>query len=151
MKIRSAIFILALCLMFGSITVFSKYNNSVYEKEYKLNIDNREYSIISVSTSETRTMGLSGMKELSEDKTMLFTFDEPDKYGIWMKEMNFSIDILWLDEKSKIVHIENNISPKTYPKVFFPPEKSLYVLEANAGFVLENNLSVGKTLNITQK
>ena len=55
-----------------------------------------------------------------------------------------------MNEKKEIIHIENNISPDTYPKVFFPLGKSLYVLETNVGFALRNNLLVGKVLNFTQ-
>jgi uncharacterized protein len=66
-------------------------------------------------------------------------FDREGYQGFWMKEMNFPIDIVWLNKDKKIVHIEHNVSPDTYPKIFNPNnefnnEKSLYVLETNANF-----------------
>ncbi len=151
MPIRLLIFTVAGAILVGTISLFSQLNAHVYEKQTVLNLPNKEISLIVVSTSETRTKGLGNLETLSQDSAMLFTFDEPDRYGIWMKDMKFSIDILWLDEKGKIIYIENDISPNTYPKVFTPIEKSSYVLEANAGFVKKNNLIVGKVLNFTQK
>ncbi len=103
------------------------------------------------STVQERERGLSGTESLPEDSAMLFTFDKPDFYGIWMKDMKIPIDIFWLDENYKIIHIEENISPQTYPKVFLPPEKSTYVLETNAGFAEKNKLKEGKLLNFSKK
>lgn len=81
-----------------------------------------------------RVRGLSGRTSLEKDKVMLFLFEEETYPGIWMKDMAFPIDIAWVDKTGSIVHIEKDVSPNTFPKVFFPPTKSLYVLETNAGF-----------------
>lgn len=103
-------------------------------------------------TEIARTQGLSGKiaKEgdplglgLGENEGMLFIFEKPGYYGFWMKDMNFPIDIAWLDKNKKIIYIENNISPNTYPKIFNSPTLSLYVLETPAGFLVENNVKIG--------
>ena len=108
--------------------------------------NNRQYpdnlSIIIADTPTERVKGLSGRKSLAENQIMLFIFDYPD-YKIWMEDMKFPIDIIWLDENKKITHVEENISPETFPETFFPPEKSLYIIEANAGFARKNDLQVG--------
>ena len=36
---------------------------------------------------------------------MLFIFETADFHGIWMKNCKFPIDILWLDEERKVVHV----------------------------------------------
>jgi uncharacterized membrane protein (UPF0127 family) len=97
---------------------------------------------------EERAKGLSGTTELGENRGMFFVFDEPEIHGIWMKDMNYSIDIIWLDEYGKVVHIQENVSPKTYPKVFDPPSEILYVLEVNAGFVQRTSLGVGDSIDL---
>lgn len=102
-------------------------------------------------TDDSRIKGLSGRDALLEREAMLFTFDTAKKHGIWMKDMKFSIDILWLDQNYQILSIEEDVSPNTYPRVFYPTEKSLYVLEGNAGFAKRNNLKVGNFLNFNQK
>lgn len=113
--------------------------------------DFKELSIIVADTVDSRIKGLSGRDTLPEGEVMLFIFDTPDKHGIWMKDMKFSIDIVWIDQNDQIVSIEENVAPDTYPKVFYPTEKSTLVLEANAGFVKRNNLKVGNFLNFNQK
>jgi len=101
------------------------------------------HSILIADTPSERTQGLSGRESLAENQAMLFVFDYPDYHKIWMKDMKFPIDVIWLDENKKITHIEENISPETYPATFFPPEKSLYIIEAYAGFAHKNDLQVG--------
>jgi uncharacterized membrane protein (UPF0127 family) len=99
-----------------------------------------------VSSSSDRSRGLSERKLLPEDKAMLFVFPKEDFHGIWMKEMNFPIDILWLDEKFEIVDIKKDARPESFPEVFKPKTKSLYVLEINAGFSEKEEIGVGQSL-----
>ena len=97
-----------------------------------------------VSTREKMSLGLGGRETLEEDAGMLFVFSEPDFYGIWMKDMLFSIDIIWLDENFKVVHIEENVPPDSYPEVFSPNEKAKYVFEVVAGTVENSGIFVGQ-------
>lgn len=113
--------------------------------------DFKELSIIVADTVDSRIKGLSGRDRLEDNEAMLFTFDTAERHGIWMKDMKFSIDIVWIDQNNQIVSIEEDVAPNTYPKVFYPTEKSALVLEANAGFVKRNNLKVGNFLNFNQK
>jgi uncharacterized membrane protein (UPF0127 family) len=78
---------------------------------------------------------------------MLFTFDYPDMYAFWMKDMEFPIDIIWLDDSFKIVHVESGVSPQSYPKIFRPTKESSFVLEVNAGIAKKNNYTEGSTLD----
>jgi len=74
---------------------------------------------------------------------MLFIFDNESLHGIWMKDMNFAIDILWIDEGYKVVDIKKDAKPESYPEVFIPEVPSKYVLEVNAGFLEENDIEIG--------
>ncbi len=94
-------------------------------------------------TPADRTRGLSGRPSLENGRGMLFIFEKPGSYGFWMKDMNFSIDILWLDEQKKIVLIENTVSPETFPKAFGVEVVAQYVLEVPAGFALQQGVVVG--------
>lgn len=96
----------------------------------------------------TRAQGLSGRKSLKDDQGMLFVFETLGIYKFWMKEMNFPIDIIWFDGNQKIVHIEKNVLPESYPKLFGPDEETKYVLEVAAGFSTKNDLKVGDTFKI---
>lgn len=90
-----------------------------------------------------RVQGLSGVTGLDDLEVLLFVFDTVDQHGIWMKDMLFAIDILWLDESGTVVHIEENVSPDTYPQVFRPGSPARYVLEGNAFFAESNGIVVG--------
>lgn len=128
--------------------------NSNKKKDDFVSIKHQNAILLSkvAKTNDERIRGLSGKESLGYNEALLFVFDKEDNYGIWMKDMNFSIDIAWLDKNKKIIYIENNVSPETFPKTFYPTNnefgvKALYVLETNANFFLENNIKVGDFLD----
>ena len=98
-------------------------------------------------TSPKRQQGLSGVQELPEDSGLLLVFDTSDTNGIWMKDMLFSLDIIWFDEDKRIVHIEQSVAPETYDHIFRPESAARYVLEVHAGFVEKHGISVGDTFS----
>ncbi len=117
--------------------------------ESSITINNQRFSVEIADSDQERETGLSFRDSLDPESGLLFIFENEDFHGIWMKDMNFSIDILWLDSDLEIIHIEENISPDTFPQTFVSPTKAKYVLEINAGEVKEFNLSLGQvaTLN----
>lgn len=98
------------------------------------------------STPELQTQGLSGRNGLNENDGMLFVFDHSGVYYFWMKDMNFSIDMIWLDKNLKVIYIEKNATPESYPKTFGPNKDSLYVLEVVPGFSDKHNLKEGDSV-----
>jgi uncharacterized membrane protein (UPF0127 family) len=106
-------------------------------------IGGRSVHVTVADTDRLREKGLSGHPGLAPDEGMLFVFDADGMPGFWMKGMRFSIDILWLDQDGKIVHIAREVAPRTYPKTYAPPVPSRYVLELPAGFVRTHNVRVG--------
>jgi uncharacterized membrane protein (UPF0127 family) len=94
-------------------------------------------------TDALRTQGLSGTKELAPDEAMLFTFDTLAMYGFWMKDMNYSIDIIWLDANKHIVYIKEHALPESYPAIYSPKTSALYVIEVPDGFSNAHELKVG--------
>lgn len=99
-----------------------------------------------VDTESSRTRGLSGYAPLRQGQGMLFIFDEEGLYSFWMKDMLFSIDILWFDTEGILVHIEEHVSPASYPTSFTPDSLARYVLEVPAGFVAEHKIIAGSKL-----
>src|SRR3989338_6103217 len=78
----------------------------------------KEFSVEVVDSDFARGRGLSGRSALLENQGMFFVFEKESDYGFWMKDMLFPIDIIWIDKNFKINHIENEVKPETYPKVF---------------------------------
>jgi hypothetical protein len=114
-------------------------------------IGGKAFQALVSSTEALRDKGLGQRDSLDTDKVMLFIFDAPDLLGFWMKDMRFSIDMMWLDAQGVVVSIENNVSPDTYPKVYFPTKPSLYVIETNAGVLQSVGVKVGDKVTIAQK
>lgn len=97
---------------------------------------------------DERQQGLSDRAPLSDLEGLLFIFDNSGYHGIWMKDMRFAIDIVWINEAGTIVHIEEDVRPETYPTVFRPPQPARFVLETNAYFVDSNNIAVGDQVTV---
>ena len=108
-------------------------------------------TVISVEVADTegsREQGLSGRSDLRSGKGMLFVFDTDGTWGIWMKDMQFPIDIVWVDVFGTVVTVAENVAPDTYPKVFNPSAPARYVLELPAGFTAEQGIKEGSIIKI---
>jgi len=79
---------------------------------------------------------------------MLFVFPEDGKYAFWMKDMRFSIDILWLSADGRVVYMALNVSPDTYPQVFRPDVPARYVLELPAGYAKAHAVRIGDIVRL---
>lgn len=96
-----------------------------------------------VDTPAERERGLSGHRPLSSGEGMLFVFESDGLWGIWMKDMQFNIDIVWLNAEGRVVTVEGNVSPDSYPRVFTPAAPARYVLELPANAAEAYDLVVG--------
>ena len=97
---------------------------------------------------EDRAMGLMFRPSLPLDRGMIFLFGIADFHGIWMKNCKFPIDILWLDEEKKIVHVAESVPPcKMDPcPVYSPMRRASYVIELNAGQARREKAVVGSAV-----
>ena len=121
--------------------------NSARQEISVAEIGGARLNLLLATTTEAKTRGLSGMFSLPTDEAMLFTFNPPVREGFWMKEMNFPIDIIWIDQENKIVDVWQDALPSSYPKIYFPKANSSYVLETNANFFKNHDLMIGDSVN----
>lgn len=115
-------------------------------KSFELN--GVKINLLIADTEAKRVQGLSGHAPLAQNEAMLFVFPNESDWGIWMKDMIFPLDILWLDKDMRVITAEQNVSPATYPNVFRPNTPALYVIEANAGFIERNRIVYQEQLKI---
>lgn len=109
-------------------------------------IAGREVRVDLVTTEAEQIKGLSDRKNLAENSGMLFVFEKSGNYPFWMKDMNFSIDMIWLGEDLKVIYIKKDARPESYPESYGPSDslpKAKYVLEVVSGFSEKNNLKEG--------
>ncbi len=107
--------------------------------------------ITSLSTTpDAQSKGLAIRDSLNENEGMLFIFETPQKYSFWMKDMKFPIDIIWINQDGKIVHIEKNLPPCVFllpcPS-YAPNDDSLYVLEVVSNFTNKFDINVGDSVD----
>jgi uncharacterized membrane protein (UPF0127 family) len=99
------------------------------------------------NTEPLREKGLSGRRCIGGDQAMLFVFDTPGLYGIWMKDMNFAIDVVWLDENRSVVSVEQHMRPSSYPRVYQPGMQAKYVVELQDGASETAKISTGSAFS----
>lgn len=93
-----------------------------------------------------RAKGLSGRSSLGASEAMLFVFPGISKWKITVKDMEFPIDIVWLDQYKKVVYIVKNASPETsLTDTFEPKSDAKYVVELAAGTVDSRSINIGRT------
>ncbi len=105
------------------------------------------------NTDQLRQKGLSLRESLSNDSGMLFVFEESGHFSFWMKDMLFSLDMIWIGQDGKIIYIEKDTLPCGFECPTISPPRteeflSKYVLEVNAGLSEIYNFSIGDFVKI---
>lgn len=83
--------------------------------------------------------GLMYWERLDKDKGMLFKLLRPSREatGIWMLNMKFPIDIIWIGGDGRVVDIKRDAEPCQSIfrcSIYRPRESAKYILELNAGY-----------------
>ena len=82
------------------------------------------------------SQGLSGRPSLKKGTGMLFIFDTLDRHTMWMPDMKFPLDVVWLDETLSVVNISYGLQPCA-DRSNCPSSSSVYMckyaIEMNAG------------------
>ena len=97
-------------------------------------------------TPQERTSGLSGRKFLPQDTGKLFIFPTSHIQTFWMKDMNFSLDFIWIDQ-NRVVNLPTSGPPpsqtKGVPATLSSGVPVDMVLEVNAGFIDQRRIQIG--------
>lgn len=143
LKRVAIIFLVLLCVSLVYF-YFGKTNLSISETTSLTFLERGvAIKIFIADTEEERVRGLSGVKKLKQNEGMLFIFQDEDDRTFWMKDMNFPLDAVWIDENFSVVGVTENITNKPPVVVFKSPSPVKYVLEVNAGFVKKFMIKVG--------
>lgn len=138
---------LLVVVLFLYVIFFSpKKNPFPVEATLSLGEPSQTISLTLADTPEERQKGLSFTPFIPKEHGMLFVFEQSGIYGFWMKDMRYGIDIIWIDETFSVVEIAENITPDTYPTVFYPPSPVKYVLELAQGESARIEIKKGQTL-----
>ncbi|HEX55521.1 MAG: hypothetical protein DRO90_01405 [Candidatus Altiarchaeales archaeon] len=146
---KNLLLIVAIFIISSSAILFLLLSSEPQTSEEEVCFENQKCIVAEVvSTPEEMARGLMYRKRLEENRGMLFIFKEEGRYGFWMKNMNFPLDIIWISRNKTVAHIEVNLPPCKSDScpIYVPDKKALYVLEVNANFSIRNNISIGSTV-----
>ena len=100
-------------------------------------------------TPEDRNQGLSGREVLPEGTGMLFVFESDQHLTFWMPDMNFPLDMVWIDSSCHVVDVTLDApvplpgqSRADLPR-FSPQSPARFALEINAGEFEAAGIQVG--------
>jgi uncharacterized membrane protein (UPF0127 family) len=90
-------------------------------------------------TPDKISRGMMYRTSIKENEGMLFIFDAEQMQTFWMKNTRIPLDIIFINENFRIVHIAKHRIPySTDPIPSIKPAR--YVLEVNAGFCNEHEI-----------
>ena len=105
-------------------------------------------------TALKRAQGLMFRDHLANDRGMLFIFGDAQPWTFWMKNTKIPLDIIWMDGRKTIIHIEHNLPICTRQDDGCPQyhsdEGALYVLELGGGRAEALQLQRGMRLSFKQ-
>lgn len=119
-------------------------------KSKSITFKKRKFRIMIADSILKQVLGLMHRPRLGLNEGMLFIFKNPARQGIWMLNMNFPIDCIWLNDSGKVIDIANNMQPCNGMlgcKTFVPASNAKYVLEINAGLAGRLKIAKGTSLS----
>jgi hypothetical protein len=137
------IIIISILIIIFSILFFLKPHYKFENPMTQIKINNQVFKVDIVNSQKDIEKGLCGRKSLDENFGMLFEFPDTDFRTFWMKDMNFDLDILFI-ENNTIKEIKTLQKPTSaYIPFHRSKEKANSVLEINAGLCEKFRIKVG--------
>jgi len=101
-----------------------------------------EIRVAVVDTDEKRNMGLMDVRDMPENRGMLFVFDQEAPLTFWMANTPLSLDIIYVNAQKEIVTIHTNTPPLS-EKNFDSSSDAMFAIEVNAGYCLKYDIREG--------
>ena len=138
-------FVLILAVFSGTSFIPTRESvNTIFKTPLRtLYLGSAVIEVAIADNQQTRRQGLSHLSALPPESGLFFVFKDSGTHGIWMKDMEFPIDIIWMDEQLQVVYIHQNVSPDSYPESFHPRVPARFALEVEAGFSLKYEVKIG--------
>ena len=120
----------------------------------RIKVGNITLDVQVADTPDRMTEGLQFQQPLPYSQGMIFVFVQPQVVAMWMKDMQFPLDMIWFESNGNIVHIEKNLPPcsSDSPCQVYDGgnQDAKYVLEVTAGFSDRLGITEKSKLTILQ-
>jgi uncharacterized protein len=113
-----------------------------YDEQELANVD-----VAIADTPEKRSLGLMDVRRMPDDKGMLFIFEREEPLSFWMANTPLPLDIIFVNRAGRIVRIHHNAQPYS-ERQFASESPAMYVVEVNAGFCINNDITEGHSIRI---
>lgn len=109
-------------------------------------VGGESFTLLVTKSESERAIGLSAIDKLPKNYGMLFKVYPGS--GIWMKDMKYPIDIIWVDSENQISYLVDSAQPSSYPEIIYknPSQSSAndaYIIEINSGEIKRLQLKLG--------
>lgn len=123
----------------GELSVFINSTDSL-RTQFNIEFAETDY--------ETQT-GLMYRKSMGQNQGMLFIFPDEAIHSFYMKNTEFTLDILYIDKDLKIASMQENAEPLNESGLSSKvPVK--YVLEINGGLAKSLGIMIGDSISFTR-
>lgn len=140
-----------------ALLAFAKFNGSNFLPNFSSSptaeINKHKVNVKVARTIDEKKKGLSKIKTLKESDGMVFPFDTSAKYPFWMRDVEFPLDIIYI-QNDTIVDIIKNAQPQagkdvSQIPVLTPKADANFVLEVVGGYTDKYKIKIGDKVKFT--
>jgi uncharacterized membrane protein (UPF0127 family) len=126
-------------------TTFQAAESQTLLGKTNVSVGSSTFAVEVATTPEQLAKGLSSRTALNTKTGMLFVFSPAEQATFWMKDMNFSLDLVWI-KNGKVTDITRDVQPPA--KGAADEEIPTFQAKEAIDYVLEISPKDGESLNI---
>lgn len=122
--------LLTLACLFYSVIVLANAETP----SYRVKAGEQEFQVEIADSREQKRLGLAHRRTMPASHGLLMTFTKDKIIPVWMKDMQFPLDVVWISANGVIVDLQTLPLCQQSPcPIFKPRQPARFVLEVGAG------------------
>ena len=123
-------------------------------KKGTVRLDDAVITVEVADTAAERQRWLTFRQDpLPMDTALLLKYDAPDLHEVWMLNIEYNLDLVWINQDGKVVYVIEDAAPcqslvETVSCTYKTTSKSLYVMAATAGFADAHGVTTDSSMTI---
>lgn len=143
---KSYIILFCILIAVGFLLRFFEYRFS----DTYVTLNDEKLHVLVAKSPKQMYRGLGVRENLGEFDGMIFIYSSEASHPMVMRDMRFSIDIVWL-RNGVVVDIAPNLPIFPQDRLYIPREVNNTVLELPAGWSKAHNVKIGDSLKVLGK